>query len=46
VDAAPVVVLERITLPKKQKSTQMLSGTAAEAAAALVQKLKFEVHVL
>jgi len=46
VDAAPVVVLEQITLPKKQKSTQILTGTAAEAAAALVKKLKFEVHVL
>ncbi len=45
-DASPVAVLERITLPQKQKSTQMLPGTAKEAAAALVEKLKFEVHVL
>ena len=44
--AAPVVVLERIALPKKQKSTQMLGGTAKEAAAALVEKLKSEVHAL
>jgi electron transfer flavoprotein beta subunit len=45
--AAPVVVtLEQIYLPKKQKSTQMLPGTAKEAAAALVEKLKFEVRVL
>jgi electron transfer flavoprotein beta subunit len=44
--AAPVVVLEQIALPKKQKSTQMLTGTAKEAAAALVEKLKFEVRVL
>ena len=43
---APVVVLEQIALPKKQKSTQMLTGTAKEAAAALVEKLKFEVRVL
>ncbi|MGA3347203.1 MAG: electron transfer flavoprotein subunit beta/FixA family protein, partial [Terracidiphilus sp.] len=35
VDATPVVVLERVTLPTKQKSTQMLPGTAKEAAAAL-----------
>jgi electron transfer flavoprotein beta subunit len=46
VDAAPVVVLEQVTLPRKQKSTQILPGTAKEAAAALVEKLKFEVHVL
>jgi electron transfer flavoprotein beta subunit len=46
VDAAPVVVLDRVTLPHKQKSTQMLTGSAKEAAAALVEKLKFEVRVL
>jgi electron transfer flavoprotein beta subunit len=45
-DGAPVAVLEQITLPKKQKSTQMLSGSAKEAAAALVEKLKFEARVL
>jgi electron transfer flavoprotein beta subunit len=44
--AAPVVVLERIALPSKQRSTQMLPGTAKEAAAALVEKLKFEARVL
>jgi electron transfer flavoprotein beta subunit len=46
VDAAPVVVLERVTLPRKQQSTQMLLGTAKEAAAALVEKLNFEARVL
>jgi electron transfer flavoprotein beta subunit len=46
VSAAPVVQLEQVTLPHKQKSTQMLSGSAKEAAAALVEKLKFEVRVL
>jgi electron transfer flavoprotein beta subunit len=45
-DAAPVVILARVTLPHKQKSTQMLPGTPKEAAAALVEKLKFEVRVL
>jgi electron transfer flavoprotein beta subunit len=45
-DTAPVVVLERVALPTKQKSTQMLPGTAKEAAAALVEKLKFEARVL
>jgi len=46
VDAAPVVVLERIEAPRKQKSTQILPGSPKEAAAALVEKLKFEVRVL
>src|SRR5580698_3244844 len=45
-DAAPVVILEGISLPQKQRSTQILPGTAKEAAAALVEKLKFEVRVL
>ena len=46
VDGAAVVQLERVSLPQKQKSTQILSGTPKEAAAALVEKLKFEVRVL
>jgi len=45
-DAAPVVALEGIALPKKQKFTQILPGSAKEAAAALVEKLKFEARVL
>ncbi|MGA7341291.1 MAG: electron transfer flavoprotein subunit beta/FixA family protein [Terracidiphilus sp.] len=44
--AAPLVTLEQIALPKKQKSTQILTGSAKEAAAALVEKLKFEARVL
>jgi electron transfer flavoprotein beta subunit len=46
VDAVPVVLLERVALPQKQKSTQMLPGSPKEAAAALVEKLKFEARVL
>jgi electron transfer flavoprotein beta subunit len=46
VDSAPIVMLERVSLPQRQKSTQMLTGTAKEAAAALVEKLKFEARVL
>jgi electron transfer flavoprotein beta subunit len=42
----PVVRLEQISLPKKQKSTQILPGTGKEAAAALVEKLKFEVRII
>jgi len=45
-DGAPVAVLEKITLPKKKKSTQILPGSAKEAAAALVEKLKIEARVL
>ncbi len=44
--SAPVAVLEQISLPQKQKSTQMISGSPKEAAAALVERLKAEVHVL
>jgi len=46
VDGAPVVVLERVSLPQKQKTTQILPGSAKEAAAALAERLKFEVRVL
>src|SRR6202453_1256391 len=45
-DATPVVMLDRVTLPQKQTSTQILPGSPKEAAAALVEKLKFEVRVL
>ena len=44
--AAALAVLESVALPRKQRSTQILPGTAKEAAAALVEKLKFEVRVL
>jgi electron transfer flavoprotein beta subunit len=46
VDVAPVLALEQIAVPKKQKSTQILPGSAKEAAAALVEKLKTEARVL
>jgi electron transfer flavoprotein beta subunit len=44
--SAPVVALERVFAPQKQKSTQILGGSAKEAAAALAEKLKFEARVL
>jgi electron transfer flavoprotein beta subunit len=44
--ATPTVRLENISLPQRQKSTQMIAGSAKEAAVALVEKLKTEVHVL
>jgi electron transfer flavoprotein beta subunit len=46
VNSAPVVTLEQISLPQKQRSTQIISGSPKEAAAALVEKLKTEVHVI
>ncbi len=42
----PLAALESIALPQKQRSTQILTGDPKEAAAALVEKLKFEVRVL
>lgn len=44
--AAPVLSVEKVYLPQKTKETQMLDGTPAEAAAALVEKLRFEARVL
>jgi electron transfer flavoprotein beta subunit len=46
VAAAPAITLERVYLPEKQKKTEMLTGTPAEVAAKLVEKLKFEVRVI
>lgn len=41
-----VVTLEHVVLPHKQRTTQILTGTPAEAAAKLVEKLQFEVRAL
>lgn len=38
--------LERVYLPDRQKQTEMLTGSAKEQAAKLVEKLKFEMRVL
>lgn len=47
VDAAPLAaVLEKLAAPTRQKSTQFIPGAPAEAAAALVEKLRFEARVL
>ena len=43
---AAAISLERVYLPEKQKRTEMLTGSAAEIAAQIVEKLKFEVRVL
>jgi electron transfer flavoprotein beta subunit len=44
--ATPAIELLRVYLPEKQKRTQMLTGTPAEVAAQLVEKLQSEVRVL
>jgi len=44
--STPRVKLDQISMPRKQKSTQMITGSPKEAAKALVGKLKSEVHVL
>jgi electron transfer flavoprotein beta subunit len=38
--------IERVYLPEKSKKTQIFEGNAREAAAKLVEKLKFEVRVI
>jgi electron transfer flavoprotein beta subunit len=40
------ISLERVYLPEKQKKTEMLTGSPAEVAAKIVEKLKFEVRVI
>lgn len=46
IESTPVVTLESISLPHKQRSTQILQGTPKETAATLIEKLKFEVRVI
>jgi electron transfer flavoprotein beta subunit len=46
VSPTPTAVITRVYLPQKSKQTQMLDGNAREAAAKLVEKLKFEVRVI
>ena len=43
---APVLVRDRVTLPSKQRTTEILTGTPAEAAQKLVDKLQAEARVL
>jgi electron transfer flavoprotein beta subunit len=44
--AASSVVVERIYLPERSKHTQLFEGSPKEAAAKLVEKLKFEARVI
>jgi electron transfer flavoprotein beta subunit len=43
---SPALTLDRVYPPEKQKKTEMLTGTPAEIATQLVEKLKFEVRVI
>jgi electron transfer flavoprotein beta subunit len=45
-NAPAAIELTRVYLPGKQKRTQMLTGTPAEIAAQLVEKLQSEVRIL
>jgi electron transfer flavoprotein beta subunit len=42
----PAVEIERIYLPERTKQTQLFDGTPQQAAAKLVEKLRFEARVL
>lgn len=44
--APPSIALSRIYLPQKKKETQLVTGSPAEAAARLVEILKFDVRVI
>jgi electron transfer flavoprotein beta subunit len=46
VTAVPTASIERVYLPQRTKQTQLIEGSAREAAAKLVEKLRFEVRVL
>ena len=46
VSVSATAVIERVYLPQRSKQTQLLEGTAKEAAAKLVEKLRFEVRVI
>jgi electron transfer flavoprotein beta subunit len=44
--STPAITLDRVYLPEKQKKTEMLTGSPAEVAAKIVEKLKFEARVI
>jgi electron transfer flavoprotein beta subunit len=45
-DLKPAQIIERAYLPEKTKPTELIEGKPAEAAAKLVEKLRFEARVL
>jgi electron transfer flavoprotein beta subunit len=44
--SSPSITLERVYLPQRTKQTQLFEGSPKEAAAKLVEKLKFEARVI
>ena len=42
----PAVILDRVYVPERTKRTQLFEGSPKEAAAQLIEKLKFEARVL
>jgi hypothetical protein len=46
VSSTPTQHVERIYVPQKTKKTEFLTGTAKEAAAKLLEKLKHDARVL
>jgi electron transfer flavoprotein beta subunit len=44
--AVPTASIEKVYLPQRTKQTQIIEGSAKEAAAKLVEKLRFEVRVI
>jgi electron transfer flavoprotein beta subunit len=43
---AATAAIEKVYFPKKSKQTQIIEGGAKEAAAKLIEKLRFEVRAL
>ena len=43
---APTASIERVYLPQRTKQTQLIEGSPREAAAKLVEKLRFEARVI
>src|SRR4051794_26402927 len=44
--ATPSITLSRVYLPERSKQTQLFEGSPKEAAAKLIEKLKFEARVI
>jgi electron transfer flavoprotein beta subunit len=42
----PSIVLQRLYLPERTKHTQLFEGDPKQAAAQLVEKLRFEARVI
>jgi len=46
VTSSPTASIDRVYLPQRTKQTQLIEGSPKEAAAKLVEKLRFEVRVI